>query len=86
MQAKVRKQQVKVDKLYAEYEKVTQQQAEAFKKLEAHWRPKLEKVYGSMATLRDKTEVERTNLSAIRKSLVASDNPDRKELIDLILS
>lgn len=86
LQAKVKKAQAKVDKLYEAYEKVTQQQAEAFKKVEKQWTPKIKKAYETMADLRDYTEVERANLSTIRKVLVASDNPDRKELIDLILS
>lgn len=72
--------------MYADYEKVTQQQAEAFKKVEKLWAPKIKKAYETMAGLRDKAGQERANLSAIRKVLVASDNPDRKELIDLILS
>lgn len=82
----MKKAQAKVDKLYETYEKVTQQQAEAFKKVEKQWAPKIKKAYETMADLRDETEVERANLSTIRKVLVASDNPDRKELIDLILS
>jgi hypothetical protein len=72
--------------LYETYEKVTKEQAAAMSKVEKKFAPKLKKAYESMANLRDDTELSRSALSAIRKSLVASDNPDRKELIDLILS
>ncbi len=86
LQAKVKKAQAKVDKLYADYEKLSQQKDAAIHKIDKAFAPKITKTYNAMSDLRDETEVERANLSTIRKVLVASDNPDRKELIDLILS
>jgi hypothetical protein len=53
--------------------------------VEKQFAPKIQRAYEKMADVRDATEVQRTELSTIRRSLVASDNPDRKELIDLLI-
>jgi hypothetical protein len=82
---RIKKSQAKVDKLYEAYEKVTNDQAAAISQVEKKFAPKLKKAYESMANLRDDTELWRSALSAIRKSLVSSDNPDRKELIDILI-
>jgi hypothetical protein len=71
--------------LYEEYEKLDKQRQAALEKVEKQFAPKIQRAYEKMADVRDATEISRTELSAIRKSLVASDNPDRKELIDLLI-
>jgi hypothetical protein len=83
--AKIKKAQAKVDKLYADYEKLDKQRQAALEKVEKQFAPKIQRAYGKMADVRDATEVSRADLSVIRRSLVCQDNPDRKELIDLLI-
>jgi hypothetical protein len=71
--------------LYEAYEKVDKQRMVALEKVEKQFAPKIQRAYEKMADVRDATEVQRTELSTIRRSLVASDNPDRKELIDILI-
>ena len=58
----------------------------AHEKVQKHWNPKVEKADMNAASTYGKVCAARDELKALRKSLIASDNPDRKELIDLILS
>ena len=58
----------------------------AHDKVQKYWNPKVEKADMSATSTYGKVCVARDELKALRKALIANDNPDRKELIDLILS
>jgi chromosome segregation ATPase len=85
LDAQIKKSQAKIDKLYEAYEQATKELAAAMSKVEKKFAPKIQRAYDKMADVRDATEQQRTELSALRKSLIASDNPDRKELIDILI-
>lgn len=71
--------------MYEAYEKVDKQRQAALEKVEKQFAPKIQRAFDKMADVRDATELERSELTLIRRSLVCQDNPDRKELIDLLI-
>jgi hypothetical protein len=86
------KQKSKVDKLWIKksslsdkHDDAVAQYEKALKKVAAQFTPKIDKAFNAMAAVRDEAMELETELKEIRKGFMAQDNPDRKELINLIL-
>lgn len=84
--------EAKSKKLQAKYEfeackqgKVVDARDKAYEKFHAHWQPKVEAVDKRASMAYVKVHEASEKLKALRKALIASDNPDRKELIDIFI-
>lgn len=89
---KYKKLQAQAKKLQDKYEveackqgKVVNARDKAYEKFHAHWNPKVAEVDKRASLAYVKVREASDALKEMRKSLIASDNPDRKELIDLLI-
>ena len=85
MQAQAKKLQDKYEVEACKQGKVVDARDKAYEKFHAHWNPKVAEVDKRASLAYVKVREANEALKGMRRSLIASDNPDRKELIDIFI-
>jgi hypothetical protein len=85
LQAQAKKLQDKYEVEACKQGKVVDARDKAYEKFHAHWNPKVAEVDKRASLAYVKVREANEALKGMRRSLIASDNPDRKELIDIFI-